>query len=138
MKDGSIYITEFDLKRMENLGIGDHLAFSAKGDVYEKLEEDFERAEIVAPEEVPGNVITMNSKVQLLDIDTGEEMTCILVFPGDADISENKISILSPIGSEILGYRVGDVVEIDVIAGLKRLKIMDLIYQPERSGDFDL
>jgi regulator of nucleoside diphosphate kinase len=60
------------------------------------------------------------------------------VFPSDADIEANKISILAPIGTAILGYRAGDLVEWPVPAGMKRLRIEAVLYQPEAAGQYDL
>jgi regulator of nucleoside diphosphate kinase len=72
------------------------------------LQSELERAEIVAPDEVPPDVITMNSRAQLVDLDTNERMEFTLVLPAQADIEEGKISILAPLGTAMLGYRVGD------------------------------
>jgi regulator of nucleoside diphosphate kinase len=60
------------------------------------------------------------------------------VFPGDANVSENKISVLAPIGIELIGYGVGDTIAWKVAGGLKRLKVEEVVYQPERAGDYHL
>jgi regulator of nucleoside diphosphate kinase len=54
------------------------------------LKNELERAQIVAPEGLPPNVITMNSRAELLDLDTGERMEFTLVFPSEASIEEGK------------------------------------------------
>ena len=87
---------------------------------------------------MPHDVVTMNSRVQLVDLDTGEAMTYTLVFPDDADLRQGKISVLAPIGTAMLGYRVGDTFEWRVPAGLRRLKIEAILYQPEAAGDYHL
>lgn len=89
-------------------------------------------------DEVPPDVITMNSRVKLQDLDSGDEMIYTLVYPSDADTGQNRISILAPIGTALIGYRVGDIVEWKVPSGVKRLKVEEILYQPEASGDFDL
>jgi regulator of nucleoside diphosphate kinase len=76
----------------------------------------------------------MNSRVCFIDLDTGEEMICSLVFPGEADIEQHKLSVLAPIGIALLGYRAGDTLEWKVPAGLRRLKVKEVLYQPE-AGD---
>jgi regulator of nucleoside diphosphate kinase len=76
--------------------------------------------------------------VSLRDLDSGEQMQVSLVYPSAADAAAKKISILAPIGTAILGYRTGDTVEWEVPAGVRRLKIEDVLYQPEASGDFSL
>jgi regulator of nucleoside diphosphate kinase len=59
-----------------------------------------------------------------------------LVFPNEADADEGRISILAPVGTAMIGYRVGDVIEWQVPSGLRRLKVEEIIYQPEASGDY--
>ncbi|MBA7597315.1 Regulator of nucleoside diphosphate kinase [subsurface metagenome] len=103
-----------------------------------ELEKELNRGKIVEPEDIPKDVITMNSMVRLKDLDSGEEMTYTLVFPGIADISKNKISILAPIGTALIGYRVGDIIEWEVPAGLRKLKVEEILYQPETAGDYHL
>ena len=72
------------------------------------------------------------------DLDTQEEMTYTLVFPADANIKENKISVLAPIGTAMIGYKVGDVIEWPVPSGQRRLKVIGILYQPEAAGDYHL
>ena len=76
----------------------------------------------------------MNSVVRLRDLDSGETEEYELVYPADADVSLNRISILAPIGTAILGYRLGDVIEWPVPAGLRRFRVDEVLYQPERAG----
>jgi regulator of nucleoside diphosphate kinase len=95
------------------------------------LRSELERAEIVAPDEVPPDVITMNSRAELLDLDTNERMEFTLVFPAQADIEEGKISILAPLGTAMLGYRVGDEFEWAVPHGYRRLRVTQIEFQPE-------
>lgn len=132
-----IYITEFDLDRLQAL-IQQANPQSRDKHHLQKLSEELERAEIVSPEEIPHDVITMNSKIRLKDEDTGEEITYTLVFPRYADIQNRKISILAPIGTALIGYRVGDIIEWNVPAGLRRLKVEEILYQPEAAGDYHL
>ena len=97
---------------------------------------EIDRGDIREPEEMPDNVVTMNSSVRLSVIDSGRTFNRTLVYPRDAGAAEENISILAPVGSAILGLSVGD--EIDwPMAGNKhtRVKIDDIIYQPERAGE---
>ena len=138
MADKNIHITELDRKRLIDL-ITDAQSGEYRGSVYlEKLRGELNRANIVLPQEIPGDVITMNSKVALLDLDTQEEETYTLVYPENANSAEGRISILAPIGTAMLGYRVGDVFEWEVPAGKRRLKVDKILYQPEAAGDYDL
>ena len=95
------------------------------------LENELKRARIVAPEEVPPDVITMNSRAELLDLESGERMEFTLVLPVDENINDGKISVLAPLGTAMLGYRVGDEFVWHVPHGLRRLKVIKLHFQPE-------
>ncbi|MFA5199297.1 MAG: nucleoside diphosphate kinase regulator [Candidatus Omnitrophota bacterium] len=104
----------------------------------EELEAELNRAIIVGADKIPSDVITMNSMVCLRDMDTGKDESYQLVYPEHADIEQNKISILAPIGTAILGYRVGDIIEWKVPAGLRKLKIKKILYQPEAAKEYHL
>ena len=97
------------------------------------LEAELARAEIVGADEIPADVITMNSRAELLDLATGERMEFTLVYPMDANIEAGKISVLAPLGTAMLGYRVGDEFEWIVPYGLRRLKVVAVHFQPEAS-----
>jgi len=101
------------------------------------LETDLEFASNVLAEEVPGDVVTMNSTVEVCDLDGGETETFTLAYPDDADISRGRMSVLAPLGRALLGRRVGEVVQVAVPAGPRRIRIERLRYQPERVGHFD-
>ena len=102
------------------------------------LREELDHATIVSPGDVQPDVVTMNSKITLRDVDTSEERTVTVVFPNDADLAAGAISVLAPVGTAVLGYRRGAVIEWPVPAGTKRFLIEDILYQPEAAGDFDV
>jgi len=138
MKEKVIYITDTDKRRLKDL-IRETRASGSELEIsLEKLEGELNRCKVVKAKEIPEDVITMNSKVRLKDLDTQEEMIYQLVFPGDADPDQNKISILAPIGTALIGYRVGDIIEWKVPAGLRKLKVLEVIYQPEAAGNYHL
>lgn len=138
MSNNPIQITEFDLRRLQQLlEEASHTNFRGREDLA-VLNAELARAEIVAPETVSHNVITMNSTVVMLDLETGDEETYTLVFPETADIAGGRISVLAPIGTAMLGYEVGDTFEWVVPAGKRRLQIQKILYQPEAAGDFHL
>lgn len=95
------------------------------------LRRELDRADIVAADQVPSDVITMNSRAELIDLDTNERMEFTLVFPADADVEDEKISVLAPLGTAMLGYRVGDEFEWVVPYGRRRLKVVAVSFQPE-------
>ncbi len=138
MESKPIYMTKFDLERLEKLIQEAQSTEYRKSEYLEKLKIEIQRAVVVSPQDIPADVITMNSIAHLQDLDTGEEETYVLVFPEDANLQQGKISVLAPIGTAMLGYRVGDTFEWDVPAGKRRLQVKKIIYQPESSGDFHL
>ena len=138
MEEHSIYITEYDLKRLREL-IKEAKRVERRGNEYlDSLDAELDRGQVVAPTEIPPDVITLNSRVRLVDLDTAEEMVYTLVFPQDADIAQSKISVLAPIGTAMLGYRVGDTFTWQVPDGVRRLQVKQILYQPEASGDYHL
>lgn len=136
--DKKIHITELDKTRLQKLIFEAREYNLCKKDDLKILERELERAQVVKPEEIPNDIITMNSTVAFRDLDTGEQFTYSLVFPNEAKLIENKISILAPIGTAILGYRVGDIIEWPVPDGIVKLKVEEIIFQPEASGIYAL
>jgi len=139
VKEANIYITKIDQERLTKLiEITRERDTGVNLEYLKRLEEELDRAEVVVPSDVPPDVITMRSKVRLKDLSTGEEMVYSLVFPTEAKFDEGRISILAPIGTAMLGYRRGDVIEWEVPSGLRRLKVEEVLYQPESAGDYHL
>lgn len=138
MTSRAIYITEYDLERLKKLIEDEKRLNKRDRDDLKELETELSRGILVASQDIPSNIITMNSSVHLIDLDTGEEIICTLVFPSEADIDQNKISVLAPIGTGMLGYSLDDIIEWKVPAGLRRLKVTEILYQPEAAGDYHL
>lgn len=132
--DRTIYITEADMNRLRPL-MG---AMKNPRDDLRALQNELEQARVVAPVDLPPDVITMNSKAKLRDLETSEEMTYTLVFPDEANIEEDKISVIAPIGTAMLGQRVGDEIQWEVPAGTVQLRVEQVLYQPEAAGHFHL
>jgi regulator of nucleoside diphosphate kinase len=131
-----IIITEVDRERLEALLASEFAAAIGPCEYLDDLRAELDRAEIVRPEDVPRNVVTMNSTVVLRDLDTKENETYTLVFPDAADIANDRLSVLAPVGTAILGERLGDVVRWRVPQGWRRLKVELVLYQPEREGAY--
>lgn len=130
----NIIISALDVERLERLidSLPDS-AFPGK----RQLEAELERAEIVEPQEIPGTVVTMNSTVRFRVLSTNEETSMTLVYPKDMDSSGNKISIVAPVGSALLGLSVGDEIEWPGPNGQPvQIRIEEVVFQPERSGEF--
>ncbi len=101
-----------------------------------ELEAELDRANIVEPTDVPPTIVTMNSTVKFVVESTQAEFTLTLVYPKDIDSSGNKISILAPVGSALLGLSQGDEIEWPKPGGgLIKVKIKAITYQPERAGE---
>jgi regulator of nucleoside diphosphate kinase len=137
-KATTIYITELDYNRLSGLIDRTRERNASDGEYLNKLEAELDRAEIVDPKDMPADVVTMRSKVRLKDLVSGESNTYSLVFPTEANFAEGKISILAPIGTAILGYKQGDTIEWPVPSGLRKLKVEEILYQPEAAGDREL
>lgn len=134
----NIQVTTFDMNRL--FAMIEQLRKSGFRETanLEKLEEELARSDEVAPGEVAADVVTMNSRVRLQDEASGQTLECNLVFPGEADASANRISIVAPLGTAILGYRVGDTVTWPMPGGERQYKIVEIVYQPEAAGDLHL
>ena len=132
-----IHITTQDKQRLEDLLVEVQASDPRKHGDLKALTQELRRAVIVDPKDVFCDVITMNSRAEMRDLESGETVAFTLVFPSEANMDEEKISVLAPIGAGMLGYRVGDEFEWNVPGGLRRMKVTKVEYQPEAAGDFD-
>ncbi len=138
-KNETIRVTDFDYTRLMSL-IQHHFGTAASripSNIKDLLEE-LKRAEKVDSYSIPPEYVTMNSVFEIKDMDDPRVYEFKLVFPSEADIEKRRISVLAPIGTAVLGYKVGDVVKWNVPDGEKSFKINKIIYQPEANGDYHL
>ncbi|WP_242928847.1 nucleoside diphosphate kinase regulator [Pontibacter vulgaris] len=131
-----IYLTEKDYERLHSLVQVQRQNGGAAA--VDGLCKELKRAKVVASEEVPVDVVTMNSFVRLKDLKTKNVMEITVVYPKDADLSARKVSILAPVATAILGCKVGDEVEWPAPQGMVSYKVEEILYQPEAAGDFYL
>jgi regulator of nucleoside diphosphate kinase len=131
-------VTEFDRRRLESLievmrerTALDHPRLIA-------LEEQLGRAEVLPSPEVPPDVITMNSSIEVLDLDTGMLQTLTLVFPHVGECDPDHISVLSPLGLALLGAREHDELELTSTLKRRHLRVKKVLFQPEAAGNFSL
>lgn len=130
----NIFLSEIDSERLERLL--DSLSSSAFPGKAE-LQAEIDRAEIVASEDMPADVVTMNSTVQFTVLSSREAFSLTLVYPKDADGSGKTISVLAPVGSALLGLSTGDEIEWPKPGGgTLKVRVDQVLYQPERSGEF--
>ena len=132
-----IVITAFDHRRLRGLI---DLLRDRQGDdaTLDDLEHELELASIVEPREIPATVVTMNSTVEIEDLDSGEVRGFTVVFPGAAAVGTGHISVLAPIGTALLGAQVGDEVTWSTPGRTRRVRVERIVYQPEADGRFDL
>lgn len=125
-----IIVTDCDLERLLPMVSSARSAAS--------LEAELDRAVVVEQRAVPPDVITMNSQVVYEDCATGARRDVQLVYPADADASRGRVSVMAPVGSALLGLRVGQEIAWQVPAGMRCLRVVELRYQPEAAGHFHL
>jgi regulator of nucleoside diphosphate kinase len=134
MAERDIVITEEDAEKLRMLLEGALQRTVKDRDHLLRLADELDRARIVSASEVPPDVVTMNSELELRDLDTGEKMAFTVVFPSEANADQRKISVLAPVGTAVLGYRAGDSIEWAVPGRTRRLRIERVLYQPEAAG----
>ena len=130
----TIYITTFDKERLDELlGVAGAFSYRDRDDL-RRLKEELVRAQVVEPKQVPPSVVTMHSRVAITVNDLEMEVT--VVFPKEADADRGRISVLSAIGTALIGYAVGDEIPFQTPAGPSTLKIVKMISQPEAEGRY--
>lgn len=134
MAERDIFMTEEDHEKLTQLLNGVRQRRFRDLAHVEQLDAELDRARVVAAHEIPPDVVTMNSEVALRDLGTGEELVLTLVFPHEANVDQRKVSVLAPLGTAVLGYRAGDVIEWQVPAGTRRLQVERVLFQPEASS----
>ncbi|HEY9560127.1 MAG TPA: nucleoside diphosphate kinase regulator [Anseongella sp.] len=102
-----------------------------------KLGDELKKALRVPSDKVTTNVITMNSRVAIEDVATGREFELTIVYPQHANIAEKRVSVLAPMGTALLGYTEGSVVEWEMPNGMKKLLVKKILYQPEANGELE-
>ncbi len=130
--DHQVVVTAEDQQRLLQLLQREFKDITGCKSHLDDLLKEVNRASVVAPEDISSDVVTMDSVVKLTDVDSDETEIFTLVFPDSENVKENMLSVFSPIGTAILGYRVGDTVSWAVPIGERRMKIESIHYQPER------
>ena len=136
MEAKDIYITKHDLQRLRKLLSDISKEVHGKESSIQELTNEMNRAHVVSPKEIPENVITMNSRVLLREVESGKDMRLWLVFPDKVDAVKNPVSVLSSLGTAMIGYKTGDVFTWESPDGIKHMEVLDILYQPERVGNF--
>jgi regulator of nucleoside diphosphate kinase len=134
MTTRGIYVTQFDLQRLRNLVRSTALSAGRFANIPEDLLTALEQSTPVRASDIPPDVVTMNSTVRLRDLESGEESIATIVFPHHVGEEEDRVSILSPLGSALFGFRQGDRITVSFPDAPRRLLIVEVLYQPEASG----
>jgi len=137
MKRSRIVITDIDRRRLGTLTQRAARAGSADRRAIAELERELEVAEAIDPSVCPADIVTMNSTIRLHDLDCNRVAEYTLVYPSDADAAAKRVSVLSALGTALIGSRVGDVVECELPDSHTRLRVIDVLDQPERTGAWD-
>jgi len=132
-----IVITQNDSEKLRKFIKAARQGASANAAHIQRLVEEIESAEIVDREQIGADVITMNTEAVVKDVKTGETETYKVVFPEYADIDTGKVSVLSPLGCALLGYRINDEIEVDAPGGKRIVRVEKVVYQPEAQGNFE-
>ncbi|MFM9272191.1 nucleoside diphosphate kinase regulator [Halomonas elongata] len=125
-------INRLDAERLQRL-----IEAAGEDPVAISLEEELERSEVVDPEEVPADVVSMNSQVRFTDLTRRREIVRTLVYPHALNATEDGVSVMAPVGAALLGLHVGDIIEWPLPNGNRTsLRIDAILWQPEQDGLF--
>ena len=133
MSQPALTLSRLDVERLERLLETPAMAALPVADA---LQEEMARADIVTPEAVPANVVTMNSTVLCREESSGQEHRLTLVYPSEADASSGKVSVLAPVGAALLGLSIGQSIDWPAPEGMLSLQVLGIPYQPEAAGDW--
>lgn len=129
----TIFVTNEDLEKLIEVSEASPL------ETARKLEDELFRANIVSQKDIPNDVVTMNSKIRFVDLESDELREISLVFPHKQDPHLDRVSVLSPVGAALLGLRIGEEISWPLPTGrTKKLVVKEILYQPEAAGDWDL
>jgi len=116
-----VVLSEEDFNLLKNF-----VTPSANVDNKMSLAYELSRAEIVKKDKLPGDRVKINSKVTIEDLLSKAKTTIVIVPPADADIKQQKVSVLTPIASALIGLKVGDEVEWKMPVGLRKYVILEV------------
>jgi len=135
----AVHISRYDLDRLSEL-LAVVRAFGKKDcqTDADALAEELKHARVTSPQEVPPDIVTMNSRVRVVNLGTGRDRIYSLVFPRDAALASGNVSILNSFGAAIFGRRLDDVFILGTGQDALMHQITQILYQPEAAGDYHL
>jgi regulator of nucleoside diphosphate kinase len=134
VRQQTIRITDLDSRRLQNLIKGSKQSSARDRGIFDGLERQLDDAEVTPASRIGPDVVTMNSQVLVTDLDRGQSFDFQVVFPRASESAAKRISVLAPLGLAVLGRRVGEEITWKVPGGLRRLRVDELLFQPERDG----
>lgn len=129
----SIVLTSNDVQRLETML--ESAQFRGQPGAA-SLHAELERARVVPPNQLPRDVVSMNSTAECVEEASGRTHSLTLVYPRDADAAQGRISVLAPVGAALLGMKVGQSIDWPAPAGTLRLRVTAVRYQPEAAGEY--
>lgn len=123
-------VTQYDRDRLFEL-VRSAGSPPSLGNALAELARKLDSATILPSEVISPDVVTMNSVVTLMELPSGSTVTYNLVYPGNANVDELKISVLARLGVAMLGRTEGDIIEYDIPGGTKQFLVRKVVYQPE-------
>ncbi len=130
MKKRICQLTELDVARLEK-----HAEHQPR--FQDMLDALLERADIVQPSAIKATIVTMNSQITLTDETTQDSMTWTIVYPDAANLEAGRLNVFTPVGMALLGAQHGELVKITLPNGAdKTMKVAEIVFQPEASGDY--
>lgn len=129
-----IYVTKLDYERLTQLVRQEHPAGDARA--IAALEQELTRAHLVDSYDILPDVVTMNSRIKLRDMNSLDELQITLVYPSEADEARHRVSILNLVAVAVLGCRLGDRVKWPVAEGPASYWVEAILHQPEAAGDW--
>lgn len=138
MKNKVAFITDYDASRLNVLlEHADHWPDQDKDHIH-GLRQKLASAQVSGQKEVPPYLVTMNSHVRVTDLRQKRDVQFWLSYPEDALFGDDKVSVLSPIGTAVLGVKVGDVVTVNNGSKKTQFRVAQIYYQPEDYKHYSL
>jgi regulator of nucleoside diphosphate kinase len=134
MQQQAVRVTDFDSRRLRSVIEGSRATGLRDADSINLLERQLAHAEITPAERIDPDVVTINSEVRVSDLESLKTIRFRVVFPRAGGTIPGEVSVLAPLGMAVLGRKVGDRVTWQTPGGLRRLRVEQVLYQPEREG----
>ena len=134
VQERNVLVTDVDSRRLQTLIEAVRQREVRDAGRLALLEQHLDEAEVTPAAEIGPDVVTMNSEVRVTDLVTGESLQFRLVYPRVAATAAGTVSVLAPLGLAVLGRRVGEWITWEAPGGTRRIRVDDVLYQPEREG----